>query len=290
GVPAEDVQLMKARIRILNWMGRHYEAQRMLSKVPPNLSDDREILEDRISAARWGGNPAEAAQYLNTLSSMFPGDSTSRLRRDFRTEFGHSISPTVRYAEDSDGLIDRTAAADAAFHMNPAHLIRVGYQYRIEQQQERRAFTRYDLGWTGTLQRRVTVYTSVSGVDYRTPGLDRKIIGDGSLSIIASDKLRFSAGGGSIMMDAYNSIPRSVTAPFGFGDVVFSPGSATRLQARYSRFAFTDNVNRDRVDTEAMQSLLVESRVRFNLGWRYNLMRHDAQTDDFWSPLRFQSH
>ena len=39
-----------------------------------------------------------------------------------------------------------------------------------------------------------------------------------------------------------------------------------------------------------MQSLLVESRVRFNLGWRYNLMRHDAQTDDFWSPLRFQSH
>jgi len=291
GVPADNVQIMKAKIRILNWMGRHYEAQAMLQKVPASIADDRDILEDRISAARWGGKPVEAAQYLNTLASLFPSDSSSRLRKDFRTEFGHSLSPSVRYIADIDGLIDRTAGADASVHVNPSHVIRVGYQYRfLKQLQEERSWTRYDLGWTGTLHRRLTVYTTASSIDYRTAGLDRLTIGDGSLILSATDKFKISGGGGSIMMDAFNSIRPQVTAPFGFGDVTFSPNSATRVQARYSRFAFTDNVNRERADFEAMRSLFSESLVRFNLGWRSNLMWHDAYTPDFWSPSQFQSH
>jgi len=291
GVPADNVKVLKAKIRILNWMGRHYEAQAMLQKLPADVADDRDILEDRISAARWGGKPVEAAQYLNTLTSLFPSDSSARLRKDFRTEFGHSFSPSVRYIDDTDGLIDRTAGADASVHLNPSHVIRLGYQYRfLKQLQEERSWARYDLGWTGTLHRRLTVYTTASSVDYRTPGLDRLTIGDGSLIVSASDKFKISGGGGSIMMDAFNSIRPQVTAPFGFGDVTFSPNSATRLQARYSRFAFTDHVNRDRADFEAMRSVVSESLVRFNLGWRSNLMWHDAYTSDFWSPSQFQSH
>jgi tetratricopeptide (TPR) repeat protein len=291
GVPADNVQVMKAKIRILNWMGRHYEAQAMLSKIPASFADDRDILEDRISAARWGGKPVEAAQYLNTLSSLFPSDSSSRLRKDFRTEFGHSFSPSVRYIDDTDGLIDRTAGGDASFHLNPSHVVRLGYQYRfLKQLQEEHSWVRYDLGWTGTLSRRVTVYTTASNVDYRTSGLDRLTVGDGSIIVSASDKFKISGGGGSIMMDAFNSIQQQVTAPFGFGDVTFSPNSATRVQARYSRFAFSDQVNRDRADFEAMRSVVSESLVRFNLGWRSNLMWHDAYTPDFWSPSQFQSH
>src|SRR5262249_45270388 len=142
-------------------------------------------------------------------------DSSSRLRQDFRTEFGHSVSLSARYAEDSDALIDRTAGADAAVHLNPAHVIRAGYQYRFLRQQDDREWARYDLGWTGTLHRRLTIYTTVADVDYRTPRLDRKIIGDGSLTVSAGDRVRISGGGGSIMMDAYNAVPRQVTAPFG---------------------------------------------------------------------------
>ena len=290
-VPADNVQVMKAKIRILNWMGRHYEAQAMLAKVPTNFADDRDILEDRISAARWGGKPVEAAQYLNTLASLFPSDSSSRLRKDFRTEFGHSFSPSVRYIDDSDGLIDRTAGADASFHLNPSHAIRMGYQYRfLKQLQEDRSWVRYDLGWTGTLSRRLTVYATASNIDYRTPGIDRTTIGDGSFIVSASDKFKISGGGGTIISDAFNSISTRVTAPFGFGDVSFSPNSATRFQARYSRFAFSDQVNRDRADFEAMRSVVSESLVRFSLGWRSNLMWHDAYTPDFWSPSQFQSH
>src|SRR6185436_8338478 len=51
-VPQNDPEILKARIRILNWMGRHYEAQKLIASLPGPLADDREILEDRIAAAR----------------------------------------------------------------------------------------------------------------------------------------------------------------------------------------------------------------------------------------------
>jgi tetratricopeptide (TPR) repeat protein len=285
-----DVQVMKARIRILNWMGRHYEAQRLLANIPSDRADDRDVLEDRIAAARWGGNPVEAARDLITLSSMFPGESSARLQKDFRTEFGNSIMPSVRYADDSDGLIDRTAAVDVSFHLNPAHALRIGYQYRILEQQQPLDWKRFELGWTGTVHRRLTFYTTVSGIEYEKPMVDRKVLGDASVTFVAGDRLRFSGGGGSIVMDAYNAVRNEVTAPFGFGEVLVSPTSATSLKARYSRYSFTDNVNRDRLDLELTHSILAESPVRLNVGWRSNLMRHDAQTDDFYSPSRFQSH
>jgi hypothetical protein len=81
-----------------------------------------------------------------------------------------------------------------------------------------------------------------------------------------------------------------VTAPFAFGDLLIGATSATRLQARYSRFNFTDGVNRDRVDVELTRSLLPEAQARLNLGWRSNVMLHNMQTNDFYSPLHFQSH
>jgi hypothetical protein len=105
-----------------------------------------------------------------------------------------------------------------------------------------------------------------------------------------SNEFTLSGGTGSIMADAFNSIASQVTAPFGFGDVVFSPNSATRFQTRYSRYNFSDGVNRDRIDVEAMRRILSESQIRLNLGWRSNLMWHDAYTSDFWSPEQFQSH
>jgi hypothetical protein len=92
------------------------------------------------------------------------------------------------------------------------------------------------------------------------------------------------------MLDAYNAVPHQVTAPFGFGEVLFSPNSATRLQARYSHFDFTDHVNRDRADIEVLRSIVVESPAKLNLGWRTNFMRHNLASDDFYSPLQFQSH
>ena len=48
GPASRSPQALKARIRILNWMGRHYEAGRLIAALPSDLQGDRDVLEDRI--------------------------------------------------------------------------------------------------------------------------------------------------------------------------------------------------------------------------------------------------
>ena len=107
----DDPEILKARIRILNWMGRHYEAQKLIAALPGPLADDREILEDRIAAARWGGDPNGAMQDLVRFSQLFPGGQSERMSRELRTEYGQSFAPYFSFAKDSDGLMDRKAGA-----------------------------------------------------------------------------------------------------------------------------------------------------------------------------------
>jgi Flp pilus assembly protein TadD len=289
--PATDPVILKAKIRLRNWAGRHYEAQNLIAALPANLQDDREVLEDRITAARWGGNPSGAMHDLRRLVSLFPSEATRRISKDLRTDYGESFAPSFRYGQDSDGLVDRSVSAGAALHVNPAHVIHLGYQYRwLQQATDVRRLVRYELGWSGDLNRRLAFYTTAGTVDYRTAGLDKKIVGDGTLSFLVNPQLRVSGGGGSMAMDAYQAIPHQVTAPFEFGEAVVNPISSMRVQGRFSHYAFSDAVVRDRADFEFMQSFFTESHKRLNAGWRSDWMRHDGATADFWSPEAFQSH
>jgi len=287
----ENPEILQARIRILNLMGRHFEAQGVLDDLPGEMQDTRAAMEERIASERWGGRPTEAKMDALKLASLFPGKAADGLWNGIRTDYGQSLSPAFRYSNDSDGLTDRTASLDIGMHVNPANIIRVGYQYRwLEQNQLVRSLVRYDLGWTGTLHRKLVLSATASDVDYRQPGVSRKFVGDASFEVAASDGIRLNAGGGKIVMDAFNAIGNQVAAPFGFGEfaVRFTPG--TRLRIRYSRYSFTDNVTRDRADGELTQSILKKSWARVSVGWRSSLMWHDMQTNDFYSPLRFQSH
>ncbi len=282
-------EILQARIRILNFMGRHFEAQRVIAALPHELLDTRESLEEMVAAERWGGNPAAAKRDALKLWTLFP--DTQGLWAGIRSEYGHSVAPGFRYGKDSDGLTDRTASLDLSFHINPAHVLRIGYQYRwLEQNQTVRNLVRYDLGWTGTLNRRLMVYATASNVDYRLSGVSRKFVGDASAVVTVNDDIRLSGGGGSIVMDAFNAIGNQVTAPFGYGEVAIRIDPGTRFRVRYSRYAFSDGVTRNRADAEITRSLLIRSRARLSIGWRSNLMWHDLQTDDFYSPTRLQSH
>jgi hypothetical protein len=113
--------------------------------------------------------------------------------------------------------------------------------------------------------------------------------GDASVSVVANDVLRLGAGGGMIVMDAFQSINSQVTAPFGFADLGLNLGR-NRVQTRYSRYSFSDNVQRTRVDAHFMRPLLVESAVRMSAGFRYGFMTHSEWTPDFYSPSRLQSY
>jgi hypothetical protein len=209
---------------------------------------------------------------------------------EMRTEYGGSLSPGFRFGRDSDGLTDRSAGADFAIHLNPAHVLRAGYQYRwLEQNRDVRRLVRYDLGWSGTVSRKLALYTTVSSVDYRQAGVDKKFVGDASVALGVADSFRLNGGVGSIAMDAFNAIGNQVTSPFAFGEGMLSFGPNTRLRSRYSYYSFSDDVVRNRLDAELTRALVTESRVRLSAGWRSNLMWHNAQTDDFYSPRRLIS-
>ena len=267
--------ILLAHIQVLNWMGRHYEAQSLIAQLPSSLVESRDVLKERVSAERWGGNPSAAMHDLERLVSLYPDQNSRNLQRQLKTDYGHSVTPSFRYSKDSDGLIDRAAGVDVSFHVHPAHAIRAGYTYRWLEQSplDGKTLVRYDLGWSGSLNRHIFAYANVASVDYRQPVLSRKFIGDGSITVTANDTLRFGGGGGVIVMDAFQSIDNQVTATFGFGEVGLTLGS-NRIQGRYARYAFSNDVNRSRVDGQFLHSLRCApspERVR-----RFSRQRHVA--------------
>jgi tetratricopeptide (TPR) repeat protein len=288
---SQSPQTLKARIRILNWAGRHYEAQRLLDALSPGMSEDREILEDRVAASRWGGDPAGAVRYMNRLSILHPGPDADQLSRDLGIEYGHSIASAYRFSRDSFGLTERSASSDFTIHATPAHSIRLGYQYRWFDQDGdvSRALVRYELGWSGNLSRRISAYASAATVDYREPGLPRKAVGDASLSFALNDNVRLGGGGGRIVMDAFPALHAQVTAPFAFGEVSTRFYGRTELQGRYSRYMFSNQVNRDRADLQFSTRILSQTLVKLHAGWRFSGLWHDRPTPHFWSPSRFHS-
>jgi Tfp pilus assembly protein PilF len=287
-----DPDVLKAKIRTLNWMGRHLEAQQVLDDIPASMSKDREILEDRVSAARWGGDPLTAARTSHRLNSEFPSnEETKRLDQQLQRDYGFGMSSGYRYISDSDGFIDRTWSGEFASHLTPAQELRVGYMYRQFLQTESVLWQRYDLSWSGVLSRRLQAYATLADVNYHLDsGVTHKIIGDGALSFVASDRVRFTTGGGTIAMDAFRAVENRVTAPFGFGDMVLTPNHLTRIETRYTHFEFSDGVARDRVDVEGSRQVYSHASFRLRLGERSNLMWHDRYTPDFYSPSSFQCH
>jgi tetratricopeptide (TPR) repeat protein len=285
-----DPDLLKAKIKVLNWMSRHLEAEHVLDGIPVSLENDREILEDRVYAARWGGDPGTAASTARRLIADFPDNpATKKLVNQIDLEYGASIAPGFRYISDSDGLIDKTWSGEAAVHLSPANELRTGYLYRELSQGQSLFWRRYDLGWTGVLSRRLRAYASGSDVNYGI-GSTHKIIGDGGFAFVLSDSARITAGGGTIMMDAFVAAQNHVTANFASGDLTLAPSTFAQLQARYARYNFSDGVTRDRVDLEALFQLHSQARLKLRMGWRSNLMWHDGATLDFYSPATFQSH
>lgn len=287
-----NTDLLKAKIRILNWMGRHLEARRILDMLPASMADDKEILEDRVAAARWGGDPVLAARTLHHLISEFPeNNGVQDLDRQLEREYGSEVNLGFRYVSDSDRFIDRTSSGDFAIHLTPAQQLHVGYIFRDFTQTQSEQWQRYDLGWTGVLSRQVQAYATLANVNYfLADGVTHKIIGDAALSFAASDRARFTAGGGSIAMDAFEAVQNRVTAPFAFGDMLLTPDHLTRIEARYTHFAFSDAVTRDRLDLEGLRQVYSHHSIRLHVGERSNLMWHDRYTPDFYSPSSFQSH
>ena len=289
----DNWQALKARGQVLNWMGFHLEAQKAFDAIPPEYASDREVLEGRAFAARWGGRPNTAQQIIASLARDFPANrSVAELQHELDLEYGYAATPSVRMIDHNDGLADRTYAQDFTLHANPTHRFDFGYQYRRFSQEGDRvlAWRRYSVNWQGTLGRRTAAYVGVSSVDYLEGGGGLRFFPEAGISHFLSNRVWVSASTGQLPMDAFRAVGNRVAANHYSANVQLRPTHKLTVEAQYARFNFSNQVHRDRVDLTAFRRLLTRGRLRMDVGLRSNFLWHDRETTDFFSPTSFQTH
>ena len=284
-------QLLQTKAQILNWQGRHLQAMKVLDGIPASHAAEKTVVETRIQALRWGGDPSGARKSLDQLRQMFPQNKeVDRTSRDLDLEYGYALRTTGWMIGDSDDFVDTAIGQEFAFHLNPAHRFQLGYQHRRFEQRETLQWRRTEAGWSGVLHRRVRAYASAAHIDYLGEGRPRRAIGDGGISLSLSDRVRLSAAGGSIAMDAFEAVRHQVTGSFYQGSLQIRPLPLTTLDGQWAAFSFNNGVRRQRVDITGVHRLRQGRRIHVDVGGRFNWMRHDRQTPDFFSPSSFQTH
>jgi tetratricopeptide (TPR) repeat protein len=286
----DDWDLLKARGQVLNWMGRHRAAMRVFSGIPGSREHEREVLEGRIAAARWGGRPKLAKETARTLSATFPSHPpAAKLKRDIFLDYGRALAPGFRFATDRDGFTDRLYEQSFSLHAGPANRFQFGLQHRQFSMDRNLSWNRYEAGWSGRLTSRLAAYASLSNVEYRVGVPMRRLLGDGSLFFDLTDRVRLSAGSGTIAADAFHAVQKGVTAPFFYGSAVLHPRRDVAIETQYSRHMFSNGVRRERYTVEGFRRLGGARRFRVDVGGAGNWMWHDRTSGDFFSPESFHS-
>ncbi len=285
-----DWQILKAKGQVLNWAGRHFEAQRVFISIPDDHIDDSEVLHGKALAARWGGDPVTARDYARSFAEKYPDDPESeKLRRELDLEYGSSFDTSFRMVSDSQGFVDRSYNQTFSFHATPSQSFHAGHQYRRFSQDGVLAWNRYQAGWSGKIHRRLSGYAALSDVEYRHNRGGRRWIGDASLAWKANDELRISGGGGSIAMDAFQAVNNQLTAGFFYGQAAWQPAHRTYFEGRFSQYRFTDQVLRSHLSGSALQRILFKPRVRLSAGFSAEALWHERESSSFYSPSFFQA-
>jgi hypothetical protein len=281
---------LKAKGQVLNWAGRHFEAQRVFISIPDDHIDDSEVLHGKALAARWGDDPERAREYARSFAEKYPDDPESKkLRHELDLEYGSSFDTSFRMVSDSQGFVDRAYTETFSFHATPSQSFHVGHQYRRFSQDGVLAWNRYQAGWSGKLHRRLSAYTAISDVDYAGGSGGRRWIGDVSLAWKANDELRISGGGGSIAMDAFQAVNNQLTAGFFYGQAAWQPTHRSYIEGRFSQYRFTDQVQRNHLSGSILHRILFKPRVRLSAGFSAEALWHDRESASFYSPSFFQA-
>lgn len=281
-------EFVKVKGQVLNWMGRHRDALQVLHTI--DAVNDRELLESRISAARWGGKPGEAKSTAKTLVKNYPGTpAAEKLRRDIGLEYGRKVGASVRVASDTDGMTDRLFEEVFAMHAGAANRFEFAVEQRQLSMEQSVGWRRAALNWSGELSSRLSAYGALNEVDYRGVPRPSQFFRDGALTYAVNDRVRISGGGGSAAVDAFRAVQNRVTSDFYYGEISLQPAPGVRFSAKYAHARFSDAVDRNRADVEGFWRLHTSRRVRFDVGGSGNWMNHSRETADFFSPPKFYS-
>lgn len=295
----DEWRLRKTQAQVMNWAGLHLQARKALKEIPVEMQSTGEVMHHRALAARWSARPREAFRIAWAYSQTHPEDRQAQsLLRDLSKEYGSAIRVEAEGVGDSTGYSYRGTLATAEVALSEAHRVRLTHGYRryfdrtFPMGDQATSWNRYELGWNGSLGKRLTADLSVAQLDYDLAGERGRVLYGASARFLATDRIRLGAGAGSEAVETTRALRNRLTADTVWTEAEFRPLIKLETAVRYSRTDFNDglNISRQAVAANAFWIFSRKAGQRIRLGGRSLMLRHDGAHPDFWSPRRFVTH
>lgn len=284
--------LVKSRAQVLNWAGRHLQAEKTLAALPEDRAQQGDALQHMALAARWTDDARMAADYARTFVQRYPGDREAyRLREELQYQYGYALQSRADYFADTDDFVARGFRQQVEAPLTVSHRLDFGVNRQLfTQRGEAASWTTYGVGWTGHLARRLTARARAGQTIYGNGVRENRLNLDASASYLVSDRVRLRGGIGREPTTAFRAIQRQVQTQYAYAETDLRPTLKTQLGLRYSTVAFGSSTTRQGIDFSAFRRIVDTRPMRIRLGTRNSWASHDRPSNDVYSPDYFRTH
>ena len=284
--------LVKSRAQVLNWAGRHLQAEKTLAALPEERAQQGDALQHMALAARWTDDARMATDYARTFAQRYPGDREAyRLRDELQYQYGYAFQTRADYFADTDDFVSRGIRQQFEAPLSVSHRLEFGVNRQLfTQRGEAASWTTYGVGWTGHVARRLTARARAGQTLYGNGVKESRLNLDASASYLVSDRVRLRGGLGREPTTAFRAIQRQVQTQYAYAETDLRPTLKTQLGLRYSTVAFGASTTRQSIDLSAFRRILNTRPVRIRLGTRNSWATHDRPSNDVYSPEYFRTH
>lgn len=284
--------LVKSKAQVLNWAGRHLQAEKTLAAVPEDQAFHSDVLHHRALAARWSNDARRATDYAQAFVQRYPGDRDAyQLREALAYQYGYSLRTSADYFGDTDGFVSQGLRQEFEAPLSLRHRLDMGVNRQFfSQGTESARWTTYGLGWTGQLTRRLSTHASAGQVLYSGDGIATRLSLDSSASLLVSDRVRVQGGVGQAPTTAFHAVQQRVQTQYGYLETDLRPTLKTQVSGRFGITRFSGSTTRTSVDISALRVLRRGGVLRLQAGARSGWISHDQPSPLVYSPQSASSH
>lgn len=284
--------LVKSRAQVLNWAGRHLQAEKTLAALPEERAQQGDALQHMALAARWTDDARMASDYARTFAQRYPGDREAyRLRDELQYQYGYAFQTRADYFADTDDFVSQGIRQQFEAPVSLSHRLELGVNRQLfTQRGEAASWTTYGVGWTGHVARRLTARARAGQTFYGNGAKESRLNLDASANYLVSDRVRLRGGLGQEPTTAFRAIQRQVQTQYAYAETDLRPTLKTQLGLRYSTVAFGSSTTRQSIDFSAFRRIVNKRLMRIRLGTRNSWASHDRPSDDVYSPDYFRTH
>lgn len=284
--------LVKSRAQVLNWAGRHLQAEKTLAALPEEKAQQGDALHHMALAGRWSDNAKMATDYARTFAQRYPGDREAyRLRDELQYQYGYAFHTRADYFADTDDFVSQGIRQQFEAPLSVSHRLDFGVNRQLfTQRGESASWTTYGVGWTGQVARRLTARARAGQVLYGNGVQESRLNLDASASYLVSDRVRLRGGLGQEPTTAFRAIRRQVQTQYAYAETDLRPTLKTQVGLRYGTTAFGSSTTRQSFDFSAFRRIVDTRPIRIRVGTRNGWLSHDLPSDDVYSPDFVRTH